>query len=1223
MKDYSNLFYVPKSALVRQQQQSNDSKYGDIPTLENENAISTGNEIANVNLNKALGNAIYNQNEEQVGSDLANANLNKALNNNYFTRTYSTMTPQEAQENTSKFFNSYPSQMISNFMKSGFGMLQGAVSMLYKGAKYTGETIMNPVGASIKGAKAIKELAGFEYEGAKQAIDFYSNFFEKTDEAMESYEYLKNNFTPEDRFRIAKNFEDKIFQDPELSTIPKLIGGTGVTLANRIAKLNLAFAETIKEEPLETIMDLSILAGVPGFNSILKAPIKKLLPKNLGKTSLELSKTEESLIKTTKQLDELKKVKTYQAAKIGEDAPMIKTLNKQIKIKENDFKGLLKQKKVLKEKPISYLEKQFSKQTSLMRDWLDSRLTRARYASEKDLHINEWINKEQQIIKANKEAFLTNLTKKERELYPLYAKGTAAIPENISDNLKWALAKGRQLKKIEAETMTTLYPELKPYYEERVWGPLKARISMDEYGKLFEDLTDAEKNIINTKLISAKKSGIDPFYYAAIKKQSPIGAFEKKSSLSVNKPGFLKKYTGISEFMPNEFLQNPFEVMTRSTLAVNKYLDNVNWTKKLIKDYGKPVKFGDSVNKGWSVIAPEGYTKLFNTEKLSPNILEELMADKDLDIAAKLIGKTPEEVLTNLNINLENLISEGNKVQLYQIPNFIVKDMKKKLAADQFRQALKETQTFGDMWDVIKNNMGQAVLGKRGLRGAALDIWKKTILGYYPFRFIKNNIVGNTIFAAMQGISPKSFIESFKMGLGKGVYKDLKKTIKQTDNLELLKLKSKFEESETALKDLKKTIKKNPKLNSLLEDAKIDYEDSKLAYEEFRAKMLSKKLEVEEGELLGIKSRDYLPAGVESGGFSSEAKSLLSNLYSVEKSSPLTQKAFNVFNKAFNLLPDITFKTNTVVENFFRRASFYDEAAKLAKDYMKKTGKKVDLKNIMDEITTNPGIQESAMKQVNRFFGDYSKKSQIKQLYPFYSFYKHVFTLAMKYPLQFPLRAKLINELDAAVNKADQETEKTKNLPAFYQAQNNIPIKIGDKNYRLNITSSDPFNILDFNDIEVVPFVKFEPIDLLLTAFLKNSAPDVKVLAERLSGYNIFYGEEYKKWNENIRSYEKKLPDISYHILTQLPGYFDTREFLNGLSNWKESGYKEGGFQTAVWDSFGEKKKSKESNYTEDIKRSEWLEILKNLGIYLIAEDDYQKNVESQLDYKAKELLGK
>jgi len=1125
--------------------------------------------------------------------------------------------------------------------------------------------------------------------------------------AKEGIEQLKA-MPEKERFEAIRSVEDKIYQGGgKDSTAAKFVGATGLAPALSLMKGTIAPKETFAQEPVYTAIDALTLGKVTGVNKIVKASAKEL-----GNAGIE------------------------QLAK-GELGPTIDLYKQKLKLHTD--------------------KKEYSQ--------LDIQRT------------DEWFDHHTEILNDFHGWFDATLTKKEKRLYSAYAKGTLKTPDDISENLRLALDKGREIGKLNKDKLIVDTGMTQKMLDERSWGPLRVREAKLKYNKTLDQLTEAQKVEIDGSIARIQEQGIvDPFFYSAIRKNKTFTnvLFPKASKTSKSTPGLFKKYTGVSEFSPEEFYQSPFQVMTRTQIAMDRYFFNRDALQGDIKKYGK--KFDpetDTVAPGHVVVAPEGYTKLFQGQKSDAHIIDNILNDDSVDLSI-LFGKDSDEILakmaTNTGSTIEEIVKRQNTMEWQQIPKFVADNWNQKLATKTWKSQLRQAEDLVEVMDIIKSNAWD--ITKFGINGGLLKVWKKAVLGYYPVRFVKNNLIGALVFSAMQGIKPSSFVKSRQIKKGTGVFGELKEETKlarqakkdsiRTKEQSIISIKSELETIDNSIKSKldelsssstqDKVIQKEiDTLNSLLEEtsnirnenlttffkegdteslselgrrlgtlpdrlqvvsakvksyktydafAKSDdfFELNKLhingdlsragfaspksffntvqnpfkpkktvtsvkdqnialkrsiksqtAIDRLKEKLdsvttidkrsINDSLRILEQEIHSARSkkelltgdestlrearqselqeladiRDFLPKGVEQGFASTSANSLIKKLYDVDDALPKTKQAWLVFkegmDKTYNWLPNKTFKAAEAVENFFRRASFYNEASKLAEGAIKKSGKELNPQSIIDEIATNVDIQRSALEQTNKFFGNYTKKiGTAGDVFPFYRFYKHVFNLAVRYPLEFPERSLLIKNASILQEQIDEEIQKTAQTPEYLQARNNIPITLKGAEFRLRVTSEDPFGALDLTNVKPIEFVGFEPVDLLLTAALRQTSPSIKVATERVKGEELFRQRPFKyEWADED---EAENPDLWRHIARQIPQFNDFQKIADTLVNY----HKTGKFEVPSRDIKYEVTKDKNDNakYTKDW----WIEVLKPLGISIVEEQEYQRQVESALKKK-------
>lgn len=1228
----------------------------------------------------------------------------------------SLQTAQDTVHNKLGVVGDYLINSPINFVKETLGFLGGMTRLVYGAGFETGKRLSHPIEAGIPGIQSdigqYGNLLGTIGAGVTDPRGPLNTFIHPIKSTQDAYDAaVKLHNLPEGQARQAfSNFEQLFMKQENIAPLTKIIGGAGMSMAETFGKLATDFKSTTVNEPLMTTLNLLQFGDMTGINAIAKASAAEL-----GKAGVA-------------------------------------------KIQEGRFGKVI-------DGMIDYQKAHA----------LDKELTADHLAA-----MDEFDRQVDQMNKAMLEHFQKHLTREERQRYPYYAKGLLKLPADASDDLRIALIKGEALKRTSSQSLIDMGALTKSIVEDRIYGSVRAKIAYSNYGKLLDQLTPTELADVEQKFNTVKPS-LDAFYYPAISKKSSLGFARPAKVVSKAKPGMLKQFTGASELTPEKFYQDPFVVMSKSEASIKKYLFDRAQLAKTIQKYGERIQLGDEVKPGYTVIAPDGHTKLLDPIKAPGDLIEQILTDPNIDLPKTLFGNSVEEVANNLGVDLYSIASDSRKIDMYQVPNAVAKNIQRRIAGSAFRQEMAKAENFGEALDAIRTYPGQAV---QSARRSMISLFKKVVLGFYPGRWIKGNVVANIIMSMMEGLTPKDFLESSKMVRFKGVYKDLEKItdpnfkfpelksnkpliqenvnllrqIHQTigDNLEQLKVAYKdnsgvlkqIEQVQENIKSLSETraeeffkffnsdiplakevpayrsIKQLPerfqvigeqaKAFKTLEDLNaspvglelerldlngdlqragfssvesffdaiknpVKYTDkhvvevsskgalSKLIkaqsdidrltetvaslkdinlrsvqdnlryYSNVLGDLENKKFDIQStiedlkatepdqlelaqsvyerynakiAKALGIKQDrldQFLPRGVTSGDTLAEVRDMVKKSYNVDEQSSTVQKAWQVWKDGFNWLPNKSFKWNSQIESWYRRASFYHEVSKLAKGVLKKTGREVNAQNILDEVISNPEMQQSALEQVNKFFGDYLTQSKVTDYIPFIRFYKHIAKLALTYPLEFPGRAILLNRVIHAQDAVDEEIKKTQSLPSYLQSENNLPLNIGGKQYRLAIKSTDPFGNLDLTDVKPIHLTGFDPIDTLVTAVLQQATPDIKVGLERIKEYDLFKQKPFSTEFQQKYYNAKAVPDLNEHILKNIPGFTDARKLVDALIYWKKTGK----FEVPARDSVGDVMKDKSGNpvYTN----SELLELLKPLGISLTPEDDYQSMVDKAL----------
>ena len=199
---------------------------------------------------------------------------------------------------------------------------------------------------------------------------------------------------------------------------------------------------------------------------------------------------------------------------------------------------------------------------------------------------------------------------------------------------------------------------------------------------------------------------------------------------------------------------------------------------------------------------------------------------------------------------------------------------------------------------------------------------------------------------------------------------------------------------------------------------------------------------------------------------------------------------------------------NMAIEEYFRRATYISQVAKLArKKYLNRTGdafyKAYDLLREMDRMS--PGEVEKVVGAVNYWMNDYSalnpfERQFVRRLIPFYSFAKYQFMLMNSLPVKYPGRALMMASMAKMGREAQQEDEK--NLPEYLQGKGLLKtgaqIKVGDHQYGVWVSTQgwNPFilgglsqagEIKDLGNLENMLAAQAGPIPGYITTALRRT----------------------------------------------------------------------------------------------------------------------------------------
>ncbi len=251
--------------------------------------------------------------------------------------------------------------------------------------------------------------------------------------------------------------------------------------------------------------------------------------------------------------------------------------------------------------------------------------------------------------------------------------------------------------------------------------------------------------------------------------------------------------------------------------------------------------------------------------------------------------------------------------------------------------------------------------------------------------------------------------------------------------------------------------------------------------------------------------------------------------------------------KQIGKLGDLSYKINSVVDDWYRTSHYVNQATKLAKQkILQTTGQKLNNSiKLLEYAKQDPEITAKAIKSVDDFFYSASKLSPFerqvaRRFLPFYSWYKFIATYSARLPLEYPGRFNAIRNLAQGFYQLTGQNQ----LPEYLKGS--VPIgetKTGDT-YYLRTSGMNPFGLLE----------DLATIGVEQTA-LSSLTPPAKTLVERLTARESFTGKTYtakdiiETYNGQLYKYnqitgkieevtEKTKPALLEHLLRNfIPQY--------------------------------------------------------------------------------------
>jgi len=214
-------------------------------------------------------------------------------------------------------------------------------------------------------------------------------------------------------------------------------------------------------------------------------------------------------------------------------------------------------------------------------------------------------------------------------------------------------------------------------------------------------------------------------------------------------------------------------------------------------------------------------------------------------------------------------------------------------------------------------------------------------------------------------------------------------------------------------------------------------------------------------------------------------------------------------------------KANANIESAYRAASlFYDLSPNAIERARKMSGHMSDSLTLGDkinsfaeaggEVTMKLPEYRNALKQVNRYFNNYDRTTPFERMvtrrvFPYYKFFKHSTDLITRYPFEHPLKSAVARQVGAAALRDVKETVeqyglKWEDVPA--QMRDSLPI------FRTENPETGEPVVWMYNTKGPNPFSQMN--GYASEQVLQMLNPVIKVALERATGVNLFTRERYR-----------------------------------------------------------------------------------------------------------------
>jgi hypothetical protein len=517
------------------------------------------------------------------------------------------------------------------------------------------------------------------------------------------------------------------------------------------------------------------------------------------------------------------------------------------------------------------------------------------------------------------------------------------------------------------------------------------------------------------------------------------------------------------------YITDPMEAFTRRAARRAREVNTYNSWSTRIKRMGRVVTDAEQIPDGWVAVSPDA---LFLKHRIHMQFIEKLedyrLNGMDPDAAfAQALDDVGQRTLDDL----DTLLGEG-KPQVYAIP-----------------KALDEEMGAAAKW--ARAGGGKYV---RAAYDPFMNTWRSLVLTGSP-RWVVNNILGNTVMGAMQGVK----VADVARILGERLRALFAKWAQ--DKPWLAGVADAFGPPELREKSLAARVETLP-----YEGLTGSGFFGKNNLEQYRPNLGKDAAETKIGRFV---------QGTRTPGTKANTALTLPRRFS-----------------------DAVRSLNGEIEASFREASFLTAVEKQqGRNAIQRTGRtfwKSDrrindiMKNGYDEAAARAAVEE-----VDHFFGNYTALGPFERhvirrwLVPFWGFYKHTVKLMMTFPVQYPLRAQVLRGLTLATQEMIKEYGP---LPSWLESAIPLSPPGGEVSF-LRTAGANPFTGM-FED----------PTQML--------SPAIKMFLEQSTGKDMFTGEGFTDANtytpfgsdqaynlQTLQPVAAPRPGILEHLLSQVPQY--------------------------------------------------------------------------------------
>jgi len=226
--------------------------------------------------------------------------------------------------------------------------------------------------------------------------------------------------------------------------------------------------------------------------------------------------------------------------------------------------------------------------------------------------------------------------------------------------------------------------------------------------------------------------------------------------------------------------------------------------------------------------------------------------------------------------------------------------------------------------------------------------------------------------------------------------------------------------------------------------------------------------------------------------------------------------------QALGVIGETFSKWNLNVESAYRAASMFYELSpnavergrrmvKSAHSSMTLGATVAEMAKAGADVTMKNATYRTALKQVNRYFHDYSRSTPferqiMRRVFPYYKFYKHSTDLITRFPFEHPLKARLARTMGSAALQDVKDTMKEWGL----DWDKDVPPAMRDSlpmSKEIDPNTGEPV-IWMYNTKGPNPFSQLSGYVAEQATQMLN--PVIKVFIEQATGTNLFTRERYR-----------------------------------------------------------------------------------------------------------------